>query len=162
MIFSNKKIFEAIVCIAFPFFIDTKYWDAWKRMNGVYFFYLSIAAIACGVSIIIYVIHLLRAYRSLLSNWTKIVNLILLNVNVYFVLKIYINFIYGNQMMAIDVIFAIFALIDGIAFAVIANDHFRYSIYNGPVFAVCSVFSFLSLVLFVIDIYLWSRSSIQL
>ena len=65
-------------------------------------------------------------------------------------------------MMALDVIFAIFALIDGIAFAVIANDHFPYSIYNGPVFAVCSVFSFLSLVLFVIDIYLWSRSSIQL
>ena len=61
-----------------------------------------------------------------------------------------------------DAIFAILALVDGIAFAVIANDHFRGTLYNGSVFAVCSVFSFISFVLFLIDIYLWSRPSIQL
>ena len=66
-----KKISEAIVCIAFPFFIDTSRWDLWSYMNGIYFFYLSTAAIACGVSIILYIIHCVRAYRSLLSNWTK-------------------------------------------------------------------------------------------
>lgn len=69
-----KKISEAIVCIAFPFFIDTSRWDLWSYMNGIYFFYLSTAAIACGVSIILYIIHCVRAYRSLLSNWTKIVS----------------------------------------------------------------------------------------
>ena len=42
-------------------------------------------------------------------------------------------------MMALDAIFLIFALIDGIAFAVLASDYKHYLNFNSGAFVACSV-----------------------
>jgi hypothetical protein len=65
-------------------------------------------------------------------------------------------------MLGIDIIFIIFSAIDGIAFCVIASQLKNCFICESGALTSCAVFSFLSLIMFSIDLFLWSRETINL